>query len=133
MNNTILTEIFEYYFDVCAVDLDRFSLVLNIILVLCDHKRKKIAVIVFILISSLIWRGFEPCVTLDLDYFPLLTIFPKYRPSAPEKCKTKIVAPPKKYKVKAKYGRLRPDYYMKTEIASYIHWFSTIIVLPTNR
>ena len=37
MNNNIMPEIFEDYFDMCAVDLECFPIVLNWI---CDIKRK---------------------------------------------------------------------------------------------
>ena len=53
--NNILAEIFGGFFVVCAVDLDRFSIVLNIELDLCDVKRKKNYNSDFILISSIIW------------------------------------------------------------------------------
>ena len=42
INNTIFAEIFEDYFEMCAVDFDSFSIVylLNITLVLCNTKRE---------------------------------------------------------------------------------------------
>ena len=53
IKNNILADIFEDYFNVCAVDLDRFSIVRNIKIFICEIKRKKFCS-GFIFISLLI-------------------------------------------------------------------------------
>ena len=69
-----MADIFEYFFDVWAVDFDHSAIVRNI-------NRKKNAVVGFILISSWLLQNcfyffyFKPHVTMDLDRFSIVKYF----------------------------------------------------------